>query len=236
MEQNAENNSIPEQKTLIEETKQPKVKKQLPIGAVLKTILIIVVIAGTGVGGFYAYKYIKRVDNDIVGLRKDATANNTKVRDLDEITIVNNSRIDSIVSQQASNPYNYSTPTPIYANLNVEKVLEDKNAALESGFRFLLVDVKLVNINATDVYFSASELKLKDADSYEYGFYSNNPYGVNFIKKDTNVLFPDNRLPLDFASLKPNEAVKGTIVYVLNRPGSKFTLYRNGTVLKDISL
>ena len=44
MEQNAENNSIPEQKTVIEETKQPKVKKQLPIGAVLKTILIIVVL------------------------------------------------------------------------------------------------------------------------------------------------------------------------------------------------
>lgn len=225
-----------EQKVETTESKQPKVKRQLHIGAVIKTLLSVAVLAGLGAGGYFGYKYIKQVDRDIVELRTNVSADNARIRDLDESTRLNSGRLDSVIAQQATNQYNYSYPAPVYADITVEKVTEDKNTALESGFRFLLVDVKLVNNTSNDVYFSASELKLKDKDDYDYGFYSNNPYGVNYIKKDTNVLFPDNRLPLDYASMKPKETVKGTVVYVLNRNSTKFTLFRNGVVLKDISL
>lgn len=223
--------------SVAENNKDAKSKKNLPIGAVIKTLVAVLILAGLGLGGFYANKYVKKVNSDLSDIKNDLSQSTGKLSALDEYAKMNSGRIDALVTAQTTTSQaNYNIPAPTYAGLSVEKVLEDKNSSLESGFRFLLVDVKLTNSSSTDIYFSPSELKLKDSDNYEYSFYGNTPYGKDYIKQDAKVLLPDNRLPLDYASLKPGESVKGTIVFVLNRPGTKFSLIRNGSVLKDITL
>lgn len=212
-------------------------KRKFPLGLFIKLFITFILLGGLGVGGFYGYKYIKKIDKDIASLKEQTRDNKILLSTTDDLAKSNNDRVNTLAAQIASGANNYVVQTPVYATTTIEKVIADKNSALEDGFRFLLLDVKLFNNSQNDVYFSTGDLKLKDSDNYEYSFYYQGQYGNDFVKKDAKVLFPDNRIPLSYTYIKPGETVNGTIVFVLNRPtATKFSLIRNGVVLKDIGL
>lgn len=219
------------------DNKSPKDNGKFPVKVFFILVLTFLLVAGLGYGGYRGYRYFKNLDARVSDLSKQIGETRSYLSGVDDQSRANNERINTINNQLTSGGgTSYAPYEQLYATATVDKVIEDKNAALESGFRFLLVDLKLENKNSTNVYFSVNELKLKDSDSNEFEMYMSSPYKPNYVKNNTNVLFPENRLPTSYASLMPNETVKVTVAFVLNKPSNKFTLYRNGVALRDISL
>jgi hypothetical protein len=212
--------------------KNKKDKKTFNKKSILKSVYYIFIVSGLGVSGFLGYRYLQDIKNDLINTDTNVGEIKSKINSIEETVSINNSKVDTFINQGSY----YSSPTQVFANITVEKVLEDKNTALEDGFRFIIFDVKLENKTQNDVYFYGQELKLKDSDNYEYSFYDNSPISKEYIKKDSKVLLPDNRIPLSGSNLKPGETVKGSLVFVVNRPGTKFTLIRNGEVLRAVNL
>jgi len=215
----------------------PKVNNAFPFKLFFVLLLTMLALAGLGYGGYRGFNAFRNLDTRVSDIGNQLEAARSYTYSVEEQSRANIERVEALSNQlAAANSTSYAPYVQLYANVTIEKILEDKNSALESGFRFLLIDLKLVNNNASDVYFSAGELKLKDSDNNEFELYSSSSYDVNYVKNNTNVLFPDNRLPVSYASLIPNETIKTTVAFVLNKPSSKFTLYRNGVVLKEFSL
>lgn len=234
MENNS--NQSEEQQSNTKSTKK-MITKGKPSKTFIKFFIIFILIGGLGAGSYYGYRLINGMRNDISDLKSNTSANSTLISTLDEFTRANDAKINTLSSQVSSGYTNYSPESPVFANLTVEKILEDKNTALEDGFRFIILDLKLENKTQNEIYFNTGELKLKDADNYEYSFYGQyGPGATDYVKKDAKVLLPDNRLPLTYSNIKPGEITKGSAVFVVNRPGSKFTLIRNGEVLRQINL
>lgn len=219
------------------DNKSSNVNSKFPFKVFFILILTFLLVAGLGYGGYRGYRYFKNLDDRVSDISKQVGDTRTYLSGVDDQTRANNERINTINNQLTSGGgMAYAPYEQLYATATVDKVVEDKNAALESGFRFLLVDLKLENKNSTNVYFSVNELKLKDSENNEFEIYMSSPYKPNYVKNNTNVLFPENRLPTSYASLMPNETAKVTVAFVLNKPSNNLTLYRNGVALRDISL
>lgn len=236
MEDQSSNSTEQKPQQTVSENSEKKAKKAPSVKILFSVFIVLVLMGGMGAGWFYGYRSINKLDKDIDSLKEESKETRTLLTSTEDLAKRNDDRVNKLASQVTSSSDNYVVQAPVYATTTVEKVLEDKNSALEDGFRFLLIDVKLVNNNQGDVYFSTGELKLKDSDNFEYSFYYQGQYNNDFVKKDSKVLFLENRIPLSYTYIKPGETVNGTIVYVINRPANKFTLLRNGVTLKEITL
>lgn len=230
--ENPENN--PDKQVPTENNNKLKINYRL----VFKSLFSIFVVVALGVVIYLGYTNLEKLNSDLSASQKSVDEINGKLLALQEQSSYNNNRIDNIASTQANAQKDlYQIPVPTFSKITVEKVLEDKNSALENGFRFVILDVKLENNTQNDIYYSTGELKLKDAESYEYPFFGQDIFSESYVKKDSKVMLPDNRIPLSYAMIKPGEIVKGSAVFVINRPTvNKFTLMRNGEVLKNIDL
>lgn len=207
-----------------------------PLKIFIKFFLIFILAGGLIAGVYFGYKFMDKMSKDVSDLKNKSDQSSSLLSTLDDLSRANDAKINSL-STQVNSGYNYTPQSPVFANLTVEKFLEDKNTALEDGFRFIILDLKLENKSQNDIYYNTGELKLKDADNYEYTFYGQmGATSTDYVKKDSKVLLPDNRLPLTYSTLKPGETIKGSAVFVVNRPGTKFTLIRNGETLRQINL
>ena len=202
---------------------------------VLLTLAVVLVLAAVGAGAYLFNKYRITVNSRFNSLEESDKTTSSSIKDLYTL----NSRIDGLQSEigklQTTSPsYTY---VPKYADMTIEKIIEDKNTALEDGYRFLIFDVKLVNNYSETIYFNNNELKLKDKDNYEYTVaISDTLASREFVKKDAKVLLPDNRILSGWAMLNPGETVRTSIGFVLNRPGTEYNLYRTDTLLRAIKL
>jgi len=213
---------------------KPQKKNRNITKIVLLTLFVTALSVAVGAGGYFFNKYRLAVSKDINGLKDSNQKIENNVKDLYAL----NGRIDALqndISKIQSTPsYSY---IPVYADLTIEKIIEDKNPALEEGYRLLILDVKLENKNSEIVYFSSSELKLKDKDNYDFTSVVSDTLAVReFVKKDTKVLLPDNRILSGWATLNPGETIRTSIGFVLNRPGTEYNMYRADTLLRSIKL
>lgn len=231
------NNEQVEQKV---ENQEVKVKKSFPVKKIVRAVLMFIIVAGVGVGVFYEYKYRSNLSNDLNDLQSAKSSTNSTVSNLVEENALKTTQINSLLLQSTTQPMTNTTtgmPVQEFAAVTFEKVFEDKNTALEDGYRFLIMDLKLENKTSNQIYFMSGEMKVKDKDNYEYApIYSENLSTRDFIKKDAKVLFPENRIISGYANLSPGETVRLSVGYVLNRPGSEYKVYRADNLLKTINL
>lgn len=213
---------------------KPEKKSRNITKIILLTLLVTAILAAVGAGGYFFNKYRLTISKDIKGLKDSNQKMDSSVKDLYAL----NGRIDALQSDiskiQSTPSYSY---TPVYADITIEKIIEDKNSALEEGYRLLILDVKLENKKSEIVYFSSNELKLKDKDNYDYTSVVSDTLAVReFVKKDTKVLLPDNRILSGWATLNPGETIRTSIGFILNRPGTEYDMYRTDTLLRSIKL
>lgn len=214
-------------------------KSNKSIKIVMFVVLGILLLAGAGVGGYFGYKYVEKTNSDISSLNESVKNNKSTLEELGKKSDAINSKLDTVAATQDSLKAQTGYDTnyvPVYANMTIENIVEDKNSALEDGFRFLLLDLKLENTTKEIVYFAGNELRLKNLDNYEFGLYDPTSYKNDFVK--SKAILPDNRLtfPYQSATLNPGETLRGTVVFVINKPSTKFILYRNNEKLREINL
>lgn len=235
----SQNNQIAQERVDSDYSDSRKQKNNKNIKIVVFVILGILLLVGAGVAGYFIFKYVEKTNSDISGLNESVKTNSNTLTELGKKSDLINSKLEAVSAAQDSiktqTGYDASY-VPQYANMTIEKIIEDKNSALEDGFRFLLLDLKLENTTKETVYFSGGELRLKDLDNYEFGLYDPTSYKNDFVK--TKVILPDNRLTFPYQSvyLNPGETLRGTVVFVINKPSTKFILYRNNEKLREINL
>lgn len=215
-------------------TEKPEKKNKNLTKIILLTLFVTAVLAAVGAGGYFFNKYRLNVSKDINALYDISQRNDTSITELSAL----NGRIDALQGEfgriQSTPSYTY---TPIFADITIEKIIEDKNTALEEGYRLLILDIKLENRNSEIVYFSSSELKLKDKENYDFTSVVSDTLAVReFVKEDTKILLPENRILSGWATLNPGETIRTSIGFILNRPGTEYNLYRTDTLLRSIKL
>lgn len=184
---------------------------------VILMLIALVLIAGIGFAGKYYYsKLFVKTQNDIGNLQVENYWRKDEIIDLVNYRAHVNDQINYLLSQQ--NSANTANNTPVYVryyvDIDIEKFTTYTPEFLKStGYKLLLLDYKAKNNNAQDAYFGVYELKLKDANNYEYQPYSSYNYGSG----DSILVLPEGRTQQDYLNLKPGEETRGTLVFVLTR-------------------
>lgn len=100
-----------------QKTKENSRSKKYSKRRVLKAFYYVFVVSGLSVSVYLGYKYLENIKEDVSSTQRTVVETKEKVANIEQLSNMNNSRLDVLTSQGSYQ--NYSMPIPIFANLTV---------------------------------------------------------------------------------------------------------------------
>lgn len=234
--------------------KSRPLKKAMANHITVKTALIAVLLIGLlGAGAYFGNRaytkgYIK-AKQDIAELQGNKAWQQNQINDLHSFRDFANNQINdqnvrlnnletSLMSPGSESFIGDGTiPSASITIEGATTVNLASEADPDSNDKLVIIDILLVNNTSTDVYFSSGQYKLKDQNNYEYNISGEYSYGYGGTTGYIEDL-PGDRVALSYTTLKPGEKARGSLVFKVTRPVSKFNLYdtQTGQAVKEISV